>query len=193
MGSKAKRLKKQRFEVRAAEQHRQRQWIWIAAGVIVAGLLVGVVVWSIQKANQPVPGQAMPIQGQEHIALGQSHPPYNSDPPTSGWHYDQPADAGFYEAALPDEQIVHNLEHGHVIISYDCSKLVDCEGVKADLRRVVERFQRWKVIAVARENADAAIALTAWGRIDKLETYDEDRIVAFVRHWRDRGPERTPE
>jgi hypothetical protein len=193
MGSKARRLKKQRFEARAAEQRRQRQWIWIAVGVIVAVLLVGVIVWSIQKTNQPVPGQAMPIQGQEHIALGQSHPPYNSDPPTSGWHYDQPADAGFYETSLPDEQIVHNLEHGHVIISYDCTKLVDCETVKADLRRVVERFQRWKVVAVARENADTAIALTAWGRIDKLDTYDEDRIVAFVRHWRDRGPERTPE
>jgi hypothetical protein len=161
MGSKARRLKKQRFEARAAEQRRQRQWIWIAVGVIVAVLLVGVIVWSIQKTNQPVPGQAMPIQGQEHL--------------------------------LPDEQIVHNLEHGHVIISYDCSKLDDCEAVKADLRQVVERFQRWKVVAVSRENADAAIALTAWGRIDKLETYDEDRIVTFVRHWRDRGPERTPE
>jgi hypothetical protein len=191
--SKPKRLtRKQRREEKEA-QRRRSQLAWIAAGVIVALLLVGVVGWSIRQSSQPVPGEAVPIQGQQHIAPGQSHPPYNSDPPTSGWHYDQPADAGFYETALPDEQLVHNLEHGHVIISYDCSKLADCEPVKAELRAIVGRFQRWKVVAVARENADAAIALTAWGRIDKLETYDEDRIVAFVKHWRDRGPERTVE
>ncbi len=190
MSSKAKRLKKQRLEVKAA-QPRQRLWFWIVAGVIVGLLLVGVIAWSVQKTNQPVLGQAVPIQGQEHITPGQSHPAYNSDPPTSGWHYDQPAEAGFYDTALPDEQLVHNLEHGHIVISYDCSKLANCDDVKAELRRVVDRFQRWKVVAVARENADAAIALTAWGRIDRLDTYDEARIVAFVRYWRDRGPERT--
>jgi hypothetical protein len=118
---------------------------------------------------------------------------YNSDPPTSGWHYDEPARAGFCETPLPDEQLVHNLEHGHVVISYDCGKLADCENVKAELGRLVENFQRWKIVAVARENTDAAIALTAWGRIDKMDSYDENRIRAFVRRWRNRGPENTPE
>jgi hypothetical protein len=192
--SRSAKRRKQRLGARAIERRQWSQWIWIGAAVIGILLLIGVVAWSIQKANQPVPGEVMPSQGQQHIAPGQSHPPYNSDPPTSGWHYDEPAEAGFYETALPDEQLVHNLEHGHVIISYDCSKVTDdCEDVKAELRRVVDRFQRWKIVAVARENADAGIALTAWGRIDKINSYDEDRVVAFVKRWRDRGPENTPE
>ncbi len=191
--SKTTKRRKRRLETRAAESRQRSQWIWVGAGVIVVLLLIGVVAWSIQKANQPIPGETVPIQGQQHIAVGQTHPPYNSDPPTSGWHYDQPADAGFYETSLPDEQLVHNLEHGHVIISYDCAKLTDCEDVKAELRQLVGRFQRWKIVAVARENADAAIALTAWGRIDKMDSYDEDRVEAFVRRWRNRGPENTPE
>jgi hypothetical protein len=192
--SKAKRLmnKQQRREAQAA-QRRRRQLIWIAFGVIAALLLAGGVAWAAYQSSRPAPGEAVPILGQEHIAPGQGHPPYNSDPPTSGWHYDQPADAGFYETSLPDEQLVHNLEHGHVIISYDCSKLTDCEAVKAELRSIVDRFQRWKVVTVPRKNADAPIALTAWGRIDKLEAYDEDRITAFVKYWRDRGPENTAE
>jgi hypothetical protein len=192
MSISAKRRKK-RVAEKAAEHRQRSQWIWIGTAVIGILLLIGVVAWSIQKANQPVPGESMPIQGQQHIVPGQSHPPYNSDPPTSGWHYDEPAKAGFYETSLPDEQLVHNLEHGHVIISYDCNKLADCEDVKAELRRLVDRFQHWKIVAVARENADAAIALTAWGRIDKIDGYDEDRVVAFVKRWRNRGPENTPE
>ena len=40
-----------------------------------------------------------------------------------------------------------------------------------------------------RQNADAAIALTAWGWLDKLDGFDDARI--FVNAWRDRGPERT--
>jgi hypothetical protein len=191
--SKTTKSKKRQLEARTAERRQRSQWIWIGAGVLGVLLLAGVVAWSIQKANQPVPGEAVSIQGAEHIPVGQSHPQYNSDPPTSGWHYDEPARAGFYDTSLPDEQLVHNLEHGHVIISYDCDKLDNCEEVKAELSRLVERFQRWKIVAVARENADAAVALTAWGRIDKMDSYDEDRIVAFVRHWRNRGPENTPE
>ncbi len=191
--SKAKKRKKRRLEERAAESRDRQNRLWIGAGVIGVLLLVGVVAWSVFQSNQPTPGQAMPIQGQQHIPVGQSHPAYNSDPPTSGWHYAEPARAGFYDTPLPDEQLVHNLEHGHVIISYDCGKLSDCESVQAELQDIVGRFQRWKIVAVARENADAAIALTAWGRIDKLDSYDEDRIVAFVKKWRNRGPENTPE
>ena len=191
--SKARKRKKKRLEERAAESRQRQTRIWIGAGVIGVLLLVGVVAWSVYRSNQPASSQAVPIQGQQHIPVGQSHPAYNSDPPTSGWHYAEPARAGYYDTPLPDEQLVHNLEHGHVIISYDCGKLSDCESVKAELQDIVGRFQRWKIVAVARENADAAIALTAWGRIDKLDSYDEDRIVAFVRRWRNRGPENTPE
>jgi hypothetical protein len=190
--SKAGKLRKPRRDIRA-EQNRRRLWIWVAGGAIIALLLVGGVAWAVLKANQPVPGQAVPIQSRDHIQVGQSHPAYNSDPPTSGWHYPEPAKAGFYDTPLPDEQVIHNLEHGHVVISYDCSKLTDCETVKAELRSLVDRFQRWKIVAVPRQNADAAIALTAWGRIEKLDGYDENRITAFVRYWRDRGPEATPE
>ena len=191
--SKSAKRRKRRLEARATERRQRGKWIWIGVAVIGVLLLIGVVAWSVQKANQPVFGEAVPIQGQQHIALDQSHPPYNSDPPTSGWHYAEPAEAGFYESSLPDEQLVHNLEHGHVIISYDCARVADCEDVKTELRGLVDRFQRWKIVAVARENADAAIALTAWGRIDKMDSYDEDRVDAFVKRWRNRGPEDTPQ
>ena len=94
---------------------------------------------------------------------------------------------------MADEQVVHNLEHGHVVISYDCRKLADCAGTQAQLRQLLARYRNWKITAVPRQNADAAIALTAWGWLEKLDSYDEARITAFINAWRDRGPERTAE
>ncbi len=139
------------------------------------------------------PGEAVPIQGNAHVKEGDAHPDYNSDPPTSGWHLGRAIPAGFYEEPQLDETLVHNLEHGHVVIAYDCGKLADCEAIKAKLKDLVNRYDGWKVTVVPRQNRDTAIGLTAWGRIDKLDAYDEARITAFIDAYRDQGPEKTPQ
>ena len=41
---------------------------------------------------------------------------YNTNPPTTGRHYEIPAEDGIYGEAPQDEQLVHTLEHGRVII-----------------------------------------------------------------------------
>jgi hypothetical protein len=145
------------------------------------------------------------IQGDEHVEPGQAHPEYNSDPPTSGWHLQDAIPAGFYDEPQVDEALVHNLEHGHIVIAYDCGKwrggsrtggsrtAPTCDEVKARLKAMVERYDGWKVTVVPRENEDTPLALTAWGRIDRLDDYDEARITAFIDAYRDQGPEKTPE
>ncbi|MCS7222017.1 MAG: hypothetical protein RML36_05735 [Anaerolineae bacterium] len=52
------------------------------------------------------------------------------------------------------------------------------------MRSIVDRFNNWKITVVPRQKANAAIALTARGRIDKLDCFGEKRIVAFVNAWR---------
>ena len=177
----------------APARPRRALWVWLGGGLLALILVVGGVWLATRPAGQATLGQRFPIQGQQHITPGQTHPAYNSDPPTSGWHYDTPLAAGFHEQPVADEQMVHNLEHGHVVIAYDCRKLADCAGTQTQIRQLVERNRNWKVTAVPRQNADAAIALTAWGRLDKLDAFDEARITAFINAWRDRGPERTEE
>lgn len=171
---------------------RKPVWPWIAGGVLVVGLVAALAVFLANRSpDQLTSVQRFAIQGQQHITLGQTHPAYNSDPPTSGWHYDTPLASGFHEQPAADELVVHNLEHGHVVIFYDCSKLTDCQRSKEQLQQLAERYRNWKVTIVPRQNADAAIAVAAWGRLDKLENFDEERITAFISAWRDRGPERT--
>lgn len=186
-------LSQQMSPKRAAVRPRRTSWTWLGGGLLALILVAGGIWLATRSTSQAAPGQRFPIQGQQHIAVGQSHPAYNSDPPTSGWHYDTPLDAGFHETPAADEYVVHNLEHGHVVISYDCSKLTDCQGAKERLQELIRRYRNWKITAVPRQNADAAIALTAWGWLDKLDNFDEARITAFVDAWRDRGPERTEE
>jgi len=186
-------LPKQTARRRAPARTRRTSWAWIGGGLLAVALVVGGIWLATRSGGQAAPGQRFPIQGQQHIEASQTHPLYNSDPPTSGWHYDTPLASGFHEQPVADEQVVHNLEHGHVVISYDCAKLADCTSAKTQIRQLVERYRNWKVTAVPRQNADTALALTAWGWLDKLDSFDEARITAFINARRHRGPERTEE
>ena len=43
---------------------------------------------------------------------------YNSFPPSSGPHYQQPAPWGIYEDPIKQTILVHNLEHGGIVVQY---------------------------------------------------------------------------
>jgi hypothetical protein len=56
-----------------------------------------------------------------------------------------------------------------------------------------DKFQEVKIIIEPYPTlSDAKIALTAWGYIDKMDAYDEQRILGFVAAHIDRGPEDVP-
>lgn len=177
---------------RKEEQRRQRIiLIWVA----IALAFVGFLVYLVYEQAKPVPhpGEDVAIQGHDHISPGVPHDPYNSDPPTSGPHYAQPAEAGFYDDAPADEYLIHSMEHGYVIIWYNCDKLTTgtCDQLKADIRDLMSHAgvsaitSTLKLIAVPRPSMPQVIALTAWGRIDKIATFDRTEIMDFIRAFRD--------
>ena len=118
-------------EMRRRERRRRQLVLRLFWGVVavIAALALGYV--GLQ-ALKPRPGVNVPVMAVRHIQVGEQHEPYNSDPPTSGPHYAQPAQAGFYDEALPDEQLVHNLEHGYIVIWYNCARLegTACNALK---------------------------------------------------------------
>jgi len=155
--------------------------------ILVVIVLIGAFYWLSRiskKAESLRPGEAILIQGVEHIAVGASHPPYNSNPPTSGWHYAEPAEWGFYDKELPDEQLVHNLEHGGIWISY---KDID-EETKTKLQDLARRYSG-SVIVTPREKNDTKIALASWGRLQKLAEYNEEAIINFIKANKNKSPE----
>lgn len=128
------------------------------------------------------------IQGRDHIADGTSHLPYNSNPPSSGWHYASPARGGFYEESLPDERVIHNLEHGDIWIAYR-------SDISGEAKEILESFARQYIVVSPRSLNDGDISLVAWGRVDTFDiengVIDEGRIKDFIKRYDNRGPEKV--
>lgn len=160
---------------------------WVIVLAIIAGAIYGIAAWQ-KYLEQHKPGTAYLDQGREHIAVGAEHAAYNSNPPTSGPHYAEPAPWGFYDEALPDEQLVHNLEHGGVWIAYKNSE--DAE-LKAALKKIADDYTV-KVIVTPRPQNDARISVAAWTRLLAMETYDETALRDFIKAFINRGPEKVP-
>ena len=188
--------KEDRREMQKKELRSKKVKYWLIATLWVLGIggIVTLGMWLVVLRVVPEGfdySTAHPIQGTEHIAEGSSHPAYNSNPPSSGWHYANPALVGFYDVHEKppfDEQVIHNLEHGDVWIAYH-TRIP--EAVLGDLKQ----FDSGKVIITSREANDTDIALVAWGRVDAFNldggVLDTQRIENFIKRYANRGPERV--
>lgn len=171
---------------------------YISVAVIAVGLVLGIATLGRGGKKEDLPGRFVPEQGRTHIEAGARHDPYNSNPPTSGPHDLTPTKAGVYSEQVADETVVHNMEHGHVIIWYKCGdqKPFDqqCKDEREQLRKLVENeFNSWKVVLMPRVDLETRYALTAWTRIDTFNDFDIERVRRFIKAYRDKGPERTME
>ncbi len=178
-------------ELRIAQARRAkvlRRSLW-ATGIVLA--IAGVVFVVARYAQAPAngPGQTIPDQGREHVPLGQAFE-YNSNPPTSGPHFANPAEWGVYDKEIHDQILIHNLEHGGIWISYRPGV---ASSTVEQLAAIAKEFGR-KVIMAPRQANDADIALAAWNHLDKFsETeFSEERVREFIRAYRNRGPEFVP-
>lgn len=181
-------IKKARIDD-AIRRNRRQKLFWIGGAVVLVAALIGGGIAYSRWAKKDLPGQAIPDQGREHVGPGHVHA-YNSNPPTSGWHFSAPTEWGVYKEELPDGTLIHNLEHGGVWISY---KPDIPEETRKKLENFYEIYGR-KVIVTPRAKNDTDIALAAWTRLDKFSVseYSDERVDTFIKAFRNRGPEFVP-
>ena len=163
--------------------------VWIAAAlVLLAAVGYGISRYR-RNYSQNRPGVLVPDQGRQHVALDAPFL-YNSNPPTSGPHVAIPAEWGVYPVEVHDQILIHNLEHGGILIAYRPG--INSEVI-AKLEGIAKEFGR-KVIMAPRASNDADIALAAWTRLDKfpVSEFTKERVKAFIRAWRNKGPEFVP-
>ncbi|MDP8922983.1 MAG: DUF3105 domain-containing protein [Chloroflexota bacterium] len=131
----------------------------------------------------------------DHVAEG-TPVEYNSRPPTSGPHY-----AAWYPSyGLVNETIdprtwVHNLEHGAVVLLYNCPE--GCPDLVQQLRELYitlppgrnARNGQPRMLIIPYTDMDSRIAVVAWGWLLELDQFDADQITRFYDARIDRGPE----
>jgi hypothetical protein len=178
----AKKQRKQEAKARRAEERaREEQRRKLTRGLLAAALLLLLGYagyWAYGWLTEPVTWQEVPSLGNEHIpSVDTPHIPYNSDPPSSGPHVGWLAPWGIHTTPVPKELQVHNLEDGGVLVHYNCPE--GCPDLVEKLKAIVRRYDK-HVILAPYPKMERRIALTAWGRIDKFDEFDERRIVRFI-------------
>lgn len=136
----------------------------------------------------------------EHTTSLDDRVKYNTNPPTTGKHYQIPAQDGIYGQAPQDEQLVHTMEHGRVIIWVKPSLP---EDQRADIKALVED-DPYQMVLVPRRSMPYAVAATAWnqdpapngtGRLmgcNEVNAKTFDALAAFRDENRSQGPEPIP-
>lgn len=178
-------------------KHRNRQVRSVLTIVVAAAAIAGAV-YGLMKLGGPAPtrqdlsvffkGTFTASQSRDHIAVGATHAPYATNPPSSGPHYENPAPIGVYDEQQPDEQLVHNLEHGQIWVSYKCPD--GCPELVEQLKGVVKQYQLY--LFEPRKENPQKICLAAWEYIDCFDDFDQQRIEAFFQQRENKGPEKLP-
>jgi uncharacterized protein DUF3105 len=153
-------------------------------------------------ADGPCVRQTFSPMGRQHVQSLRSGFQYNSFPPTSGPHYGVPAVYNIYDQPVPEIRLVHNLEHGAVVVQYGSKvpnatvqKLVAWYS-KSPLGLVVAPLPPVSEMnAKAPPGYESKIFLTAWTHVATCSAFDEgvfDRFRDDYRGPTGDGPEKFP-
>ena len=185
-------------------------WPVFVAAALVAGAcwLLFAHVRSSQAGPSPAPsvfaGIHIPSQGHQGHAQGDAkryaHFLYSSQPPTSGFHLEIFSPSFVNQNPLPEYVQVHLLEHGNILLQYNCvcpdvanalagianeynGRLLP-QGAAPTLQQVQNTEENGLAVVVAPYPAmKHTIALTAWTRLATMDSVNKDDVVSFINRW----------
>lgn len=138
-----------------------------------------------------LPGAPVAVEN-IHVETAVDYSDY-SNPPTYGPHHEflagiTPRPTGVYSGEQPDEDLVHNLEHGNVVITYHPNL------ISHDDRHRLEDLVRdggtdAGVLLAPRADNDHAIAVASWAHLLTLDSFDAVQIGDFINTNRGHAPE----
>ncbi len=181
---------------REAERRRRNRTIaWTAGAVAVVLVLVGLVAWqgrdrstklthpsaaALAEATRTAAcGQVQTFKeaGRNHIGADQQPKNWNSQPPTSGDHLGTPLPPGVYRDQQDERALVHNLEHGYVVVQY---KNLPKDQVDL-LTKIGDGLDRQKfILSPYNDLPSDGIAMTGWRNLQTCKSANLDVVSAFV-------------
>ncbi len=182
---------------RTRRQEQRNTIVVIVLFLLALAVIGGVLFWLTRP--QPAPqgvGVQVPDEGRSHVADG-TDITYKHYPPTSGNHYGAPAPWGTIGTAdrpLREGTFVHNLEHGGVVILYNCPQ--GCPELVQQLQGFMRsapsdpQFSEIKLVMTPYSRGmNHKIAMLAWGWIEEFDAFDRKGMLAFYQGHVGQGPE----
>ena len=194
---------------------RSRLWFLVlGAAILLVAVGVGVLLGFRGGGNDAVADGTLgpcvmktyPPMGRQHVNKLSPGFQYNSFPPTSGPHYPPgpkaPAVWNIYDSPVDEVALVHNLEHGGIVVQYG-SKVP--QAAVAQIAQWYQASPLGMVVAPlpplgdmhakAPANAESRIFLTAWTHVATCSGFDENTFSKFRDAYRGPGgdaPEKFP-
>ena len=165
--------------------------ILVIGGFALGGLPLGQTSQS-GSSDQFVEGVGEP---QEEMAT-RNHVPegdtvnYSTVPPTSGDHWAEWSQCGFFDYQLADERTTHNLEHGNIVISYNLATPEEVDELR-DAFDDIGLARSWGLARAYDQIPQGEVVVAAWGVMDRMQGVDRDRLDSFFKAYSGTlGPER---
>ena len=203
---------------RSNRRKQRRRTVLIAFGSVFAVLIIFALVFQqgFVSQDQQLGGERGPYNTggpvPEDPDDGRAHVPdsvvpetrYSVYPPTSGPHWNSlgsaannferaPTAWGPYERVIPDQSLIHNLEHGGIGMHYDTTKCSGdaCTEIAETLKRIARDWNDDETytgfVISPYPFTDTAITLTAWRHHLRLDEINEPKILEFIDAYFDRG------
>lgn len=130
------------------------------------------------ETEAPRPGVEQPDNGRNHVQAVEYG---GEEPPTSGDHT-SPLAWQYYSSEIPDANIIHNLEHGGIYVSYRPD--LPEEQVR-QLRELFfepfsdDEFKPTKALMAPRAANKSPIVISSWRRSMTLESFDAAKLKEY--------------
>jgi hypothetical protein len=146
----------------------------------LAALVIGFFAFTIanKEPEKPRPGVAHDDKGRTHV---QSKEYGGDEPPTSGDHA-EPLAWQVYDQEVPDANVIHNMEHGGVYISYRPDLPKDqVEKIKSLFSKPYSNpgFSPIKAVVAPRAKNKAPIVMSSWTRSETFNSFNEQAMIDY--------------
>ncbi|WP_244209461.1 DUF3105 domain-containing protein [Rathayibacter festucae] len=177
------RARQDKVEAYKREQAKRKRsgriWIWSlsALAVVAIGGIVAVTVLGNQQIVE-----ARQIDGLQTFENDATHVAgtvdYEQTPPAGGPHNAVWMNCGVYNEPVPNENAVHDLEHGAVWATYDPSL------PQSEVDALIAAMPETYAVVSPYEGLDSPIVLSAWDAQVAIDSPEDPRIDAFIeRFW----------